>query len=222
MQISGSPFDFVIAFFAGFLASLTPCVYPLIPIGAGYVVGSAQSSKVKALLLSLSYVTGMALVYSFLGILAVLTGSIFGSISSAPAVGLVSGAFILVFGLFMFDLFHFSPRTRIRMPVYGKNNFLGALLLGAVSGLMITPCLSPVLGAILSYLATKNNVFYGCFLLLSFSFGMGLIFILVGTFGAGIAGLPKSGRWMLVIKKICAAIMVGAGIYFIFSSLRRF
>ena len=223
MQLSGSPLDFIFAFFGGFLASLTPCVYPLIPISAGYIVGNAQNSKTKGFLLSLFYVTGMAITYSFLGILAVLTGSMFGKFSSSPLVNLISGMFIFIFGLLMFDLFGFNFSLKnLKLPVYKKANFAAALLLGLVSGLMITPCLTPILGAILAYLSTKNNIFYGGFLLFSFSYGMGLIFILIGTFGVGIIGLPKSGKWMVAIKKVCAAVIVLAGLYFIFTAIRRF
>lgn len=222
MQLSGSPLDFFIAFFAGFLTSLTPCVYPLIPISAGHIVGNAQNSKSRALFLSLAYVLGMAITYSFLGILAVLTGSIFGKFSSSPLVNLISGILVLISGLFMFDLFHFNFISNLKPPAYKQASFLTALLLGLVSGLMISPCLTPILGAILAYLSAKNNIFYGGFLLFSFSCGMGVIFVLIGTFGAGILGLPKAGQWMVVIKKVCAAVIVLAGLYFIFTALRRF
>lgn len=222
MQLSGSPFDFLIAFFAGFLASLTPCVYPLIPVSAGYVVGNAQSSKAKGLFLSLFYVTGLAITYSLMGVLAVLTGSFFGKFSSHPLINLIAGVVILIFGLSMFDLFSINLNLNFKLPGLRKGSYFSAVLLGLVSGLMISPCLSPILGSILAYLATKKNIFYGCFLLLSFSYGMGLIFILFGTFGSGISGLPKSGKWMLIIKKICAAVIIVAGAYFIFTAIRRF
>lgn len=222
MHLSGSSFDFLIAFFAGFLASLTPCVYPLIPISAGYIVGNAQGSKTKGLFLSLFYVAGIAFTYSFLGILAVLTGSIFGKFSSSPLVNLIAGMVILFFGLSMFDLFSFNFSSHLKLPAMKKGSYFSALLLGLVSGLMISPCLTPILGAILAYLSTTKNIFYGGFLLLSFSYGMGLIFILVGTFGAGITGLSGSGKWMVIIKKFCAAIIVLAGVYFIFTAIRRF
>ena len=222
MQLSGSSWDFVIAFFAGFLASLTPCVYPLIPISAGYIVGNAQNSKAKALFLSLFYVTGIALTYSLLGILAVLTGSMFGKFSSSPLVNLISGCLIFIFGLFMFDLFRFNFSAHLKLPAYRQANFAGALLIGLVSGLMITPCLTPVLGAILAYLATKNNILYGGFLLFSFAYGLGLIFILIGIFGSGIIGLPKSGKWMAVVKKVGAAVIVLMGLYFMITAIRRF
>lgn len=222
MQLAGNPFDFVIAFAAGFLASLTPCVYPLIPVSAGYIVGNAQNSRKRALGLSLLYVTGMAITYSLLGILAVLTGSIFGKFSSAPLVSLVSGILILIFGIFMLDLFKISLGINFKPPVFRKVNFGAALSLGIISGLMITPCLTPILGSILAYLSTKDSFLYGGLLLFSFSYGMGIIFIIVGTFGAQLAGLPKSGAWMLGIKRVCASVMIATGLYFIFASLRRF
>ncbi len=222
MHLSGSQFDFIVAFAAGFLASLTPCVYPLIPVSVGYIVGNAQNSKTKGFFLSLFYVTGIALMYSFLGILAVLTGSIFGKFSSSPLINLIAGILILIFGLSMFDIFNFSLTLNLKPHLRGKGNYFSALLLGLVSGLMVSPCLTPILGSILAYLSTKKNIFYGGFLLFSFSYGMGLIFIIVGTFGAGIAGLPGSGKWMVIVKKFCAAIMVLAGAYFIFTAIRRF
>lgn len=222
MQLSGSPLDFVFAFFGGVLASLTPCVYPLIPISAGYIVGKAQNSKSKALFLSLFYVTGIALTYSFLGILAVLTGSLFGKFSSSPLVNLVAGVFIFIFGLSMFDLFHFNSTLNLRSIAPKQVGYFSALLIGMISGLMISPCLTPVLGAILAYLSTKKNIFYGSFLLFCFSYGLGLIFILIGIFGSGLAGLPKSGKWMDVIKKTCATVIVLAGLYFMVTAIRRF
>jgi len=222
MLLSGSPLDFIFVFFGGLLASFTPCVYPLIPISAGYIVGNAGNSKIKGFLLSLFYVTGIAITYSALGILAVLTGRMFGEFSVNPVVNLVSGVLILIFGLSMFDLFHFNFTLDLKPSPHRKRSYLLALLLGLVSGLMITPCLTPVLGTILAYLSTTKNILYGGFLLLSFSYGLGLIFILIGTFGVSFAGLPKPGKWMVAIKKICAVIIVLTGIYFVFAALRRF
>ena len=222
MLLSGSPFDFVFAFFGGLLASFTPCVYPLIPISTGYIIGNAQNSKIKGFLLSLFYVTGIAITYSSLGILAVLTGRIFGEFSVNPVVNLISGIIILVFGLSMFDLFHFNFTLNLKLPRHSKRSYFLALLLGLVSGLMISPCLTPILGAILAYLSTTKNIFYGGFLLFSFSYGMGLVFILIGTFGVSFTGLPKSGKWMVLIKKACAGIIVLTGLYFIIAATRRF
>lgn len=222
MHLLGSPFDFLIAFFGGVLASLTPCVYPLIPVSAGYIVGNAQNSRIKGLFLSFFYVSGIAITYSFLGMLAVLTGSIFGKFSSHPAVNLISGIIIFIFGLAMFDLFQFNFISNLKLPAIRKGSYLSALLFGLVSGLMISPCLTPILASILAYLSITKNVFYGAFLLFCFSYGMGLIFILIGTFGPSLTGLPKPGKWMVAIKKICASVIVLSGVYFIFTAIRRF
>jgi len=222
MHLLGGPLDFLIAFFGGILASLTPCVYPLIPVSAGYIVGNAQNSRIKGLFLSLAYVGGIAITYSFLGILAVLTGSIFGKFSSSPVVNLISGVIILIFGLAMFDLFNFNLFSGLKLPAIKRGNYLSALLFGLVSGLMISPCLTPILASILAYLSLTKNVFYAAFLLFCFSYGMGLIFILIGTFGPGLTGLPKPGKWMVAIKKICASVIVLSGVYFIFTAIRRF
>ncbi len=222
MNLSGSPFDFVVAFFAGILASLTPCVYPLIPVSAGYVVGNAQNSKAKGFSLSLFYVTGMAVAYSSLGILAVLTGNIFGSFSTGPWVNLAAGAVIFVFGLSMFELFSFNFNFGLKAPKSSRGSYWSAFVLGVVSSLMISPCISPILGSILVYLSTRENAFYGGALLLCFSYGMGAIFILIGTFGPGIAALPRSGKWMLAVKKACAALIVLAGVFFMYTAIRRF
>jgi len=222
MNLSGSPFDFLIAFGGGILASLTPCVYPLIPISAGYIVGHAHGHKSRGLFLSLFYVTGMALTYSALGVLAVLTGSMFGKFSSSPVVNLASGIIIFIAGLSMFDLFNLNFAVNFKLPAGHHRTYIWALFLGIVSALMISPCLVPILGAILAYLATKDNLFYGGFLLLCFSYGMGLIFIVIGTFGSRFVHLPKVGIWMLVIKKIAAGIILLAGVYFIYTAIRRF
>ena len=144
MLLSGSPFDFIFAFFGGLLASFTPCVYPLIPISTGYIIGNAQNSKIEAFLLSLFYVTGIAVTYSSLGILAVFTGRIFGEFSVNPIVNLVSGVLILIFGISMFDLFHFNFTLNLKPPVHRKRSYFLALLLGLVSGLMVSPCLTPI------------------------------------------------------------------------------
>ena len=130
MQLSGNPWDFLIAFFGGVLASLTPCVYPLVPISTGYILGQAQNSRIKGLILSLAYVTGIALTYSILGILAALTGSFLGEFSTHPVVNLTSGTIICIFGFWMLDLLHFNFSVPFKPPVFKKRNYFFALCLG--------------------------------------------------------------------------------------------
>jgi thiol:disulfide interchange protein DsbD len=221
MTLSGSPFDYVLAFGGGILVSLTPCIYPLIPITVGLIGGSAGVSKIRGFLLSLSYVTGMAVIYSALGILASLSGSLFGVWSSYPVTNLAVGLVIILFGLSMLDLFAMPQLQFIKLPQVKHGNYFSAFLLGAASGLIVGPCLTPVLGSILLYLAKQKQILYGATLLFTFAYGMGLILILIGASSGLLVSLPKSGKWMAYIKRTCALILIGAGLYFIYLSIGR-
>lgn len=221
MNLSGNPLDYLIAFLGGILVSFTPCVYPLIPVSASYIGARAANSKPRALILSLIYVTGIAVTYSLLGLIASLTGKIFGAIATHPLTLIISGLVIVIFGFSLLSVSGISLPNLVKLPKPKQENYLSTFLLGLSSGLIISPCLTPVLGSILIYLTTKKNVLYGMTLLMSFAYGMGVILILSGTLGAVLTSLPKSGRWMLYIKKICAFILIVMGSYFIFQGLRR-
>jgi len=221
MTLSPDSIDYLKAFLGGVGISFTPCVYPLIPVTAGYVAANASGSKIKGFILSLIYVTGMAVTYSILGLIASLTGSIFGRISSHPVTHIVVGIVIILFGLSMFELFIIPLPRIIKAPRSRKESYFSVFLLGLSSGLVASPCLTPLLGSILVLLATKQNLIYGTILLLSFAYGMGLILILVGTFSALLINLPKSGRWMGYVKKAGSIILLAMGSYFIYIGIRR-
>jgi thiol:disulfide interchange protein DsbD len=122
----------------------------------------------------------------------------------------------------MLDLFNISFRTNFNNPVFKKKGYFAIFLLGVTSGFIISPCLTPVLGSILSYLATRKNIFYGMSLLAVFAYGMGLIFLLSGTFAGILVNLPKTGRWSVYLKKIAGIVLVLMGLYFIYLGIRRF
>ncbi len=219
---SAEPINYLTAFLGGILVSLTPCVYPLIPITAGFIGINSAGSKFKGLTLSLVYVTGIAVTYSILGLVASLTGKLFGQISTHPLTYFFVGSIIILFGLSMLDLFVVPlPGIIKKLPAYKKENYFSAFFFGLSSGLVVSPCLTPALGSILLHLATKKNILYGVTLLLSFAYGMGLILILVGTFSAALLNLPRLGKGMVYIKKAGGLILIGMGIYFIALSLRR-
>jgi len=221
MNLSGNPIDYLVAFAGGALLSVTPCVYPLIPISAGFIGVRAAGSKLKGLTLSLIYVTGVAFTYSLLGLAASLTGKILGVISTNPITYLFVGTVIILFGLSLLGVFTISLPNIIKLPALKKGNYFSTFLLGLSSGLIVSPCITPVLGAILVYLTAKKNILYGMTLLFSFAYGMGLILILVGTFSTILLGLPKVGKWMAYIKKFVALVLIGMGIFFIFNGIRR-
>ncbi len=201
-----------VAFLGGLLASLTPCVYPMIPITAG-VIGHANvgGSKRRGFSLSLLYVTGMALTYAALGVFAAATGRFFGTVNSSPWTFLVVGNVILVFALIMLDV--------ISLPTLagGKGRpigWAGIFLAGISSALVAGPCTTPILGSLLAYTATTQSLITGGLLLFTFSLGMGVLLLGVGTFSSMLAALPRSGRWMVGIKKTMGVLMLGVAQYF--------
>ncbi len=200
------------SYMGGVLISLTPCVYPMIPITVGIVSSSnLGGSKIRGFLLSLCYVTGLAVMYAGLGLFAAATGSFFGSIGTNPITFIVIGNIILFFGLSMLDVFHLPfIGTNISTKVKG---FTGVFIAGISSGLIAGPCTAPALGSLLAYVATTGNVFLGGVLLFFFSFGMGTILLLAGTFSGVLASIPRSGKWMEIVKKIMAFILIGLAEY---------
>lgn len=222
MNLSGNSLDYLAAFFGGILISFTPCVYPLIPVSVTYIGAKSAGSKLKGFTLSLVYVTGVAVTYSILGLFASLTGKIFGAITSHPLAYIIAGAIIIAFGLSLSGLFFISLPRQVKLPQFKKQNYFSVFILGLFSGLIVGPCTTPVLGAILIYLTTKKNIFYGATLLFSFAYGMGLLLIMLGTFSSALSGLPKSGKWLKYIEKIGAFILITIGVYFIYAGIRRF
>jgi thiol:disulfide interchange protein DsbD len=221
MILSGSPLDYLWAFLGGFFVSLTPCVYPLIPVTAGLIGVNAGVSKIRGVAFSLVYVTGIAITYSALGLFASLTGKIFGEVSSHPAAYFIVGVLIIIFGISMLDVFSLNLPSFLRLPEARSHSYISVFTLGLASGLIVGPCLTPVLGSILAYLITRKNIIYGMTLLFSFAYGMGFILIIVGIFSSILLGLPKLGRVMVYVKKISGVILITMGIYFIILGIRR-
>jgi len=209
----GNPIEFFVAFGAGVAISFTPCVYPLIPVTVGYIGANAQGSKLKGLWISLIYALGVSITYSILGIIASLTGSIFGEISNNFWAYFILGLFYLAFGLMFLDVFHI-PFFEVATKSIKPKGIFSTFLFGLVSGLAVGSCLLPALGAILTFVASKQNILYGAALLFSFSYGMCALLILTGTFSGVLVNLPKSGPWLVKIKKAGGIILIGVAVRF--------
>ncbi len=201
------------AYLGGLLASLTPCVYPMIPITAGVVANSnLGGSRLRSFLLSLVYVSGMAFTYAGLGIFAAATGRFFGSVNTSPWTLILVGNIILALGLSMLDVFtlpSFSPGGSSRL-----RGWTGVFLFGLTSGLVAGPCTAPILGVLLTYVASTGNLLQGGLLLFVFAFGMGAILLVVGTFSGLLSAIPRSGTWMVKIKKLLGLAMLVLAEYF--------
>ncbi|MFO7810684.1 MAG: cytochrome c biogenesis protein CcdA [Candidatus Delongbacteria bacterium] len=219
---SWSLWVFIITFAGGVLASLTPCVYPIIPVVVSYMGGRSENSKSAGFILSLFFVTGLAITYSVIGLLASFFSDVFGmgDFASNPYVRSFIAVIFLVLALSMFGFWDMNilssdKQTRLMDKGKSKKGVIGALMIGMVSGLVAAPCVGPVLAMLLIHVANAGNVLYGSMLFMTFAFGMGMLFLVIGTFSGAISALPSSGMWMVKIKKVFGIIMIGASLYFI-------
>ncbi len=211
---------YVAVYAGGVLVSLTPCTYPVIPILVAYTGAYGGVSKIRGLLMSVFYVLGMALTYTILGGFAALTGRLFGEIQSSPWTYFLVANLCIFMGLAMLDVFSFSFQPHFAATAGGKcqRGILGCFLLGAASGVIMGPCTAPVTAVLLGYVATRQNLFLGFSLFFVFSLGMGTLLILVGTFTGLLASLPKSGLWMVRVKKLFGWVLIAIGEYFLITA----
>jgi cytochrome c-type biogenesis protein len=217
-SLSHSPIAALVTMFVGGIAtSLTPCIYPMIPITAGLLAGSTrEKSRARAAGLTLAYVTGLALFYAILGLVAGLSGQLFGTIASNPWVRFAVGNLLLIAGLAMLDVIPVSAPQRLLAWVgsLGGGSYPAVFLLGATSGIVAAPCGAPAFAAVLTWVAATRSGVLGFIYLFVFSLGMTAILVVVGLFAGGIAALPKAGAWMATIKKLSGIILLAMAEYY--------
>lgn len=210
---------FILVFFAGVLTSLTPCIFPMIPITLA-VLGVRHPNRTRAhrLLISACYVLGIAITYSTLGVIVAQTGALFGAVlGNIWVIGALAALFVLM-GLSMLGLFEVALpvalQTRLSKSSSGEG-VVGALISGLLAGLVASPCVGPVLVSILTYVAQTQNAVLGFSLLFVFALGMGQLFLLLGASTELLDRLPKSGSWMNAIKRIFAISFFGLALWYL-------
>jgi cytochrome c-type biogenesis protein len=222
-QLSGSPVTALpLLFLAGVLTSLTPCIYPMIPITAA-IVGGGEAGRTgrqgaRPLLLSLTYVVGLALVYAALGLVAGLTGTMFGRISTNPWLYFGMANLLIVASLAMFDVFTIQPPAFLiqrASTAGGGGRFGGAFVMGAVSGLVAAPCSAPVMIAVLTWVTETKSAVLGFLYLFVFSLGMCTLLVVVGVSSGALSRLPRAGLWMVRVKKFFGVVMLGVAQYYL-------
>jgi cytochrome c-type biogenesis protein len=207
-----------ILFGAGVLTSLTPCIYPMIPITAGLLggAGAVGRSRRRTVLITTAYVLGLALLYALLGVIAGMSGTIFGTISANPWALFAIGNLLLIAGLAMLDLFPVAAPQRLLAwaSKLGSDSIPAAFVLGATSGLVAAPCGAPAFAAVLTWVSTTQSAVLGFIYLFVFSIGMTTLLVVVGLTSGTLASLPKAGAWMIWIKRIGAVVMLAMAEYY--------
>jgi thioredoxin:protein disulfide reductase len=212
----GSWLAFLLVFVGGILCSFTPCVYPVIPITIGYIGGSSKGKPLRGLGLSAIYVLGIAVIYSSLGLISAATGTLFGAFSGSIWVtGFVALIFV-VMGFSMLGAFDISLPSSLTSKMQGSKKgggLLGPLVIGMISGLVMAPCVGPVIVALLAWVSKTGSLLYGWSLLFVFSLGLGLLFLVIGTFAGAIQALPRAGAWMDGVKHGFGWILLAAALF---------
>lgn len=217
--VRGNPLVAVaVLFAAGVLTSLTPCIYPMIPITVGVIGGTAEMGRTRArtIVLTLTYVLGLALFYALLGTIAGATGTLFGTIGASPWARLAVGNLLLLFGLVMLDVFPVAAPRRLLAWV-GRlrgGTIPGVFLLGATSGIVAAPCGAPAFAAVITWVAGTGSPVLGFLYLFVFSLGMTALLVVVGLFSGTLAALPRSGTWMVWIKKLGGLLLLAMAEYY--------
>lgn len=221
---SGNLWLVIAGFFAaGLLLSLTPCVLPMIPILSSIIVGSQSQqikpSKLHAFGLSVAYVLGMALSYTLAGIAAGLSGDL---LSQSLQNAWVLGASALIFVLLAFSMFGFYelklPQNFEDKMLNTSNklkggHFFGVFVMGALSALIVSPCVAAPLAGALIYIGQTHNVFLGGVGLFALAIGMGVPLLLIGASAGSL--LPKTGDWMNAVRNFFGVLMLGMAIWLI-------
>jgi len=216
---AGSVSAIFVVFAAGVLTSMTPCVYPMIPVTVTYIGGASGGNRRRAVALSTTYVLGLAIVYASLGVAAALLGKIFGDFTRNPWVFGGVGLIIIGFGLAMLDVFTIPAlMTDLQGKGVRRGGFLGAALMGVAAGFVAAPCTAPVLGLLLTYVGNTRNVAWGGSLLFVFALGLGLLLMLLGIFSGLLTSLPRAGRWMDYVKKGFGVAMLVIGALFLWKA----
>ena len=208
-----------VSFLAGLVVSLSPCIYPLIPITVGVVGAASERSHLKGFFISLVFVLGICVSYTILGIVAALLGTYMGMLVINPVTYFILAVLFFFLGSVMLGIFKvyfsfFSPSLCTR------KGYLALFGLGLISAFGLIPCNFPVLGSVLTLIALRQNVLYGAVALFLFSLGYGMPLLILGTVTTWLRKLPKQGPWLVMINKILGIILILAGLYFLINGIQ--
>jgi thiol:disulfide interchange protein DsbD len=213
---SSLPLQILIAFLLGMLMSLTPCIYPMIPITVGLLGASSSNSWTRNFLLAMCYTLGMATTFALLGLITVLFGAQCGKLLCNPWFIVLLISFLAYCGGSMLGLYEFYTPRFLQPSVQHKQGgrLVSAFFFGIISGTFASPCMSPGLALILSAAATLGNNVLGFMLLFAFGIGVSMPLLIIGTFSGALNVLPRAGMWMNDVKKAFGFLLIMMCFYY--------
>jgi thioredoxin:protein disulfide reductase len=211
----GLPLTLLAIFILGLALNLTPCVYPLIPITIGYFSQQSGTSQGRRVALSSLYVLGIAITYSALGVFSALSGKLFGAWLQHPAVLVFFALLMLVMASSMFGAFELTVPQFITRRSGGQSGLAGALTMGLVIGIVAAPCVGPFVISLIALVSSLQSPLLGFLMFFVLALGLGLPYLFLGIFSSSATALPRSGMWMVQVKKAMGFILIAMAFYFL-------
>ncbi len=230
LKMQTGEFSFVfllVAFLGGLIASLSPCSLGILPIIAAYVGGygetEGEKANMKNFLQLLSFVLGLSIVLTIIGVICALTGRVFAS-ALGPYWVLIISSLILVMGLNLTGVLELPmPVIVKKMPKSnGQSLFLYPLLIGALFALATTPCSTPILAGIMSFATLSKNMAYAALMLFLFALGQGVIIVLVGLSASFLKNARKFSRFGEILLKVSGVLLILSSIFLYYKVFSRF
>lgn len=204
----------IISFIGGVLASISPCSLAMLPLIIGYIGGYSNETPARTFLQLCCFILGTAIVFSIIGIICALTGSVFASVFGGYFT-LIIASILLILGLKLFGLLDFEIPTIIKAMPQNKNNsvFLYPVLLGMTFALGGTPCSTPILAGIMAFAAMGKNLGLAIIMLFLFALGQGVIIILAGLFTSGLKNMKSMAKYTEFGLKFSGLLLLIAAVY---------
>jgi thioredoxin:protein disulfide reductase len=213
----GSLAAFLGLFAIGLALNLTPCVYPMLGVTVSIFGARRAAPPAQVFGLALVYVLGMATMYSTLGVVAALTGGLFGAVLQSPIVLFAIGGLLAALAFSMFGFYELQAPAWIRERAGGASTTgaVGIFLSGLVVGVIAAPCVGPPVVALLAVVGAKGDPWFGFKSFFTLAMGLGAPYLVLGTFSNLLQRMPRSGEWMEWVKKVFGVIMLSVGTFYI-------
>lgn len=208
-------------FVGGLLLNLTPCVFPMLGVTVSVFGARRQEPLPKVLTAAICYVLGISVTYTALGVVAGLTGGLFGSALQSIWVNVGLGLVLVVLSLSMFGLYEMQPPTWLLQRIGGANtaSVVGIFLSGLAVGIIAAPCVGPFVVAVLALIAKRADVAFGVKTMFALSLGLGFPYLFLAAFSNLLQRLPRSGEWMVWVKKVFGVILISVGAFYVLIGL---
>jgi thiol:disulfide interchange protein DsbD len=213
----GSFAAFLGLFAIGLALNLTPCVYPMLGVTVSIFGARRAAPPLQVFGLAALYVLGMAVMYSTLGVAAAFTGGLFGGALQSPVVLVVIGVLLAALALSMFGLYELQPPPWMleRVGGAGASGAVGIFFSGLLVGVIAAPCIGPPVVALLAMVGAKGDPWFGFTSFFTLAMGLGTPYLVLGTFSNLLQRLPRSGDWMVWVKKVFGVIMLSVGLFYV-------